>query len=516
MNRLAMALGMAASLLVAASAMSRSISEPAAGPPDAAPLAEGDNGPVGMFDGHQDVGDVRHAGSVEFDQAHGVHIVTGSGANMWGERDAFHYAWKRASGDVTLSGIIGFLGRGTDPHRKACLLFRQDLEADSPYVDVAVHGDGLTSLQFRERKGGPTHEIQLQGDDPHHYLAIEKKGKYVRLYVRTRKGWDFTGAALRFDLADPFYAGIGVCSHNADVTEKGTFMGVTLGGPLPVSREGAVQFSTLETMSFPSMDRRVVYRSTTRFEAPNWLPDGKSLIFNSEGRIHRISATGGTPEPIDTGFATRCNNDHGLSPDGKMLAISDHSQGDHRSRIYTLPITGGEPALITPKAPSYWHGWSPDGRTLAYCAERNGEFDIYTIPAGGGDEVRLTSTKGLDDGPEYSPDGKWIYFNSDRTGTMQIWRMAPDGNGQEALTSDEFNNWFPHPSPDGKWLVFLSYEKDVTGHPPDRDVCLRRMSLANRKIDVIARFRGGQGTINVPCWSPDGKRIAFVTYQSIP
>ena len=180
------------------------------------------------------------------------------------------------------------------------------------------------------------------------------------------------------------------------------------------------------------------------------------------------------------------------------------------------PVGGGTPELVTPNAPSYWHGWSPDGKTLAYCAERNGEFDIYTIPVGGGQETRLTTAKGLDDGPEYSPDGRHIYFNSDRTGRMHVWRMNADGSGQEQVTDDEFNNWFPHPSPDGRSLVFLSYEKDVTGHPADKDVTLRRMNILDRKIDVLGRFLGGQGTANVPCWSPDGRRIAFVTYQYVP
>ena len=152
-----------------------------------------------------------------------------------------------------------------------------------------------------------------------------------------------------------------------------------------------------------------------------------------------------------------------------------------KSLIYTLPITGGTPKLVTPTGPSYWHGWSPDGKTLAYCAERDGEFDIYTIPADGGEETRLTTAKGLDDGPEYSPDGQYIYFNSDRTGTMQIWRMRADGSEQEQVTADEFNNWFPHPSPDGQWLVFLSYEKDVTGHPENKDVTLRMMTLDDRE-----------------------------------
>lgn len=217
---------------------------------------------------------------------------------------------------------------------------------------------------------------------------------------------------------------------------------------------------------------------------------------------------------IDTGYATRCNNDHGLSPDGTLLAISDGSQGDHKSTIYIVPLAGGTPRRITQNSPSYWHGWSPDGKTLAFCGERNGEFDVYTIPAAGGEETRLTTAVGLDDGPEYSPDGGYIYFNSVRTGLMQIWRMRPDGSGQEQVTSDDFNNWFAHISPDGKWMVFLTYAHDVTGHPGGKDVMLRLMSLdGEKKITVLAKLYGGQGTINVPSWSPDSKRLAFVSYH---
>jgi Tol biopolymer transport system component len=241
--------------------------------------------------------------------------------------------------------------------------------------------------------------------------------------------------------------------------------------------------------------------------------DGSNLIFNAQGKIQRIATTGGAPTALDTEFAVRCNNDHGISPDGKWLAISDQTQGDRKSRIYTLPIGGGAPKRLTENAPSYWHGWSPDGKTLAFCGERGGEFDIYTVPADGGSETRLTNAKGLDDGPDYTADGQWIYFNSDRTGQMQVWRMKPDGSQQEQVTNDEFNNWFPHPSPDGKWLVFLSYEKEVKGHPEDKDVTLRIMPLAGGKIETLAKLFGGQGTINVPSWSPDSKRIAFVSYQ---
>jgi Tol biopolymer transport system component len=258
----------------------------------------------------------------------------------------------------------------------------------------------------------------------------------------------------------------------------------------------------------------VIFHTTNLIEAPNWSRDGKELFFNSVGRIYRLPATGGTPGPVSTGTCTRCNNDHGLSPDGTQLAISDQSLTG-KSLIYIVPITGGTPRQITTNGPSYWHGWSPDGSTLAFCGERNGEFDIYTIPAAGGDEKRLTTAKGLDDGPDYSPDGQFIYFNSERTGTMQIWRMHPDGSGQEQVTSDNFNNWFPHPSPDGKWLVFLSYDKDVTEHPANKSVRLRLMPLGGGPIRQLARLFGGQGTINVPSWSPDSREVAFVSYELI-
>jgi TolB protein len=492
--------------------------EPSPLPPPSAAPARAQDAPtaIGIFEKNQDVGTVLHPGSVAFDAAKRSYTVAGSGENMWATKDAFHYAWKKASGDLSLAADVSFLGAGRDPHRKACLVIRQDLDEDSAYVDVALHGDGLTSLQFREAKGAATHEVQANVSAPRR-LRIEKRGKYVSMYLAAEGGeLSFSGAAERISFQEPFYVGIGVCAHNKDVTEKAVFSDLELATTLPAPSGRPVLYSTLETQTISSTDRRVVYVTPTRIEAPNWLRDGSSLIFNSGGRILRIPAAGGKPETIDTGFATRCNNDHGLSPDGTTLAISDQSQGRRQSLIYTLPISGGTPKLITQTGPSYWHGWSPDGKTLAFCGQRDGEFDIYAIPAEGGQETRLTTAKGLDDGPEYAPDGQSIYFNSDRTGTMQIWRMKPDGGDQEQVTSDEYNNWFAHPSPDGRSIVFLSFEKDITGHPENKDVTLRRMSLDSKKIDVLARLFGGQGTINVPCWSPDGRKIAFVTYQLVP
>ncbi|MEO8428586.1 MAG: hypothetical protein ABI651_15910 [Verrucomicrobiota bacterium] len=469
---------------------------------------------AGLFESHSEVGASRQAGSVEYDAARRSYTVSGGGENMWSTNDAFHFVWKKVSGDITLAADISFIGTGGNAHRKACLIVRQSLEPDSPYADAALHGDGLTSLQYREAQGARTYEIQSSVSAPRR-LRIEKRGKYVSMSIgRNDEDLHPAGGSFRLNLNDPFYVGVGVCAHDDKVIEKAVFANADLSARSPVS--GRPKFiSTLETVPIASKDRRAVYTTTNNIEAPNWTPDGASLFFNSKGRVYRLPPAGGEPRLIDTGFATRCNNDHGLSPDGKSLVISDESQERH-SLIYILPVSGGTPRRVTQLGPSYWHGWSPDGKTLAYCAERGGEFDIYTIPAEGGDETRLTSTTGLDDGPDYSPDGQWIYFNSERSGTMQIWRMRADGSQAEQVTFDEFNNWFPHPSPDGKWLVFLSYEKDVKGHPENKDVTLRLMPLPGGKIEVLAKLFGGQGTINVPSWSPDSRKLAFVSYQFTP
>ena len=479
-----------------------------------AELAFGDSTNLGVFSEQADIGNVAKAGSISFDPATGKYLIAGGGGNMWSTNDAFHFVWVKMSGDLTLAADIKFQGTGGNPHRKACLILRQSLDPDSAYADVALHGVGLTALQYRETAGDTTREIQANVSAPAR-VRIEKHGDYVSMSVAAA-GEELhpAGARYRIQFQEPFYVGLGVCAHNNKTIEQAVFSNVELKTIDPGGSGPAVVESTLETVEVASTDRQMVYHTRDHIEAPNWSRDGKYFLFNSKGRIYKLPATGGTPDLLDTGGQTRCNNDHGISPDGKQFAISDQTQ-DGKSRIYVLPISGGKPRLITKLAPSYWHGWSPDGKTMAYCAERNGEFDIYTIPVNGGKEKRLTTTPGLDDGPDYSPDGKYIYFNSERTGLMQIWRMKPDGSDQEQMTTDDYNNWFAHPSPNGRWIVFLSYARDVKGHPAGQDVMIRLKSLYDGKIRVLAKLYGGQGTINVPSWSPDSRNLAFVSYQMV-
>jgi Tol biopolymer transport system component len=346
-------------------------------------------------------------------------------------------------------------------------------------------------------------------------VRLERRGDIFALSV-ARGGQDFQPvAALTVKLAGPLHAGLFACSHEADYAETAIFSGTSFQNVQAAPGKKRVQETSLEVVDIATGERKVIYRAREKFEAPNWSRDGELFYVNRGGAMYTLPVRGGTMTRLDTGDATGCNNDHGLSPDGKWLAISHNIKG--ASQISLLPSSGGTPRRLTfAKEPSYWHGWSPDGKTLVYCAQRNKEFDIYTIAVDGKEEKQLTTAKGLDDGPDYTPDGKQIYFNSERAGTMKIWRMNADGTGQEQVTTDPaYADWFPHPSPDGKWLVFLSYDKSVSGHPANQDVVLRIMPLAGGKARILATLFGGQGTMNVPSWSPDSKHFAFVSYLPV-
>lgn len=274
--------------------------------------------------------------------------------------------------------------------------------------------------------------------------------------------------------------------------------------------------STLEVFDIKSNERTVILTEDDHFEAPNWSRDGSFFIINQNGKLVKVGMDG-KKEPIHTGIANRCNNDHGISPDGKTLVLShnveDGKEGWLTSCIFTVPITGGDPVRITENVPSFWHGWSSDGKTLVYIAKRGESFNIYAIPTVGGNEIQLSDSEGLDDGPDYSHDGAYIYYNSIASGTMEIWRMKADGSDKKQLTSDTYSNWFPHPSPDGQHMVYISYLEDQgSAHPAMKKVALKLYSLKDQTIRTLCEFTGGQGSLNVPSWSTDGKRFAFVSY----
>jgi TolB protein len=477
---------------------------------------------VGDLESHGDIGEPKLKGAATYNAASQEYVLTAGGTNMWGTRDEFHFAWRKLRGDFILQARVELLGAGVDPHRKAGWIVRRSLEADSPYVDTAIHGDGLTSLQFRRTQGVITEQIESasRGSD---VIQLERRGnRYI--FSAAKYGDPYTTNEIAdIDLGSEPYIGLFLTSHNPNVIEQAVFRDVRIIRP---AKPDFVPYrdyigSRLELLDLQSGHRQVIHASSVPFEAPNWTTDGAALIFNSsgsdpntKGRLYRFDLKTRQPALINTDFANRSNNDHVLSFDGTMLGISDQSTDKGQSTIFTLPVGGGVPKRITPLTPSYLHGWSPDRKFLVFTGGRNGEYDIYKIASdGSGKEIRLTTAKALDDGPEFTPDGQFIYFNSTRAGKMQIFRMKADGSDQQQITRDDHNNWFPHISPDGKQLVMISYVDEIspTDHPYYKRVYLRLMPIEGGTPRVIAYVYGGQGTINVPSWSPDGRMLAFVS-----
>ena len=484
--------------------------------------------PLGLFTDHADIGIVLHPGSVAYDAAKRTYTITGSGENVWATADAFQFVWKKMEGDFTLSADISFLGQAGDPHKKAMLMARQSLDADSVYVDVALHGDGLASLQFRDFQNPDTHEIQSNIPAPKR-LRLQKNGYQFSMWLAGADGvFRRAGASTWVPTGGPLYVGLGVCAHDKDAVETAKFSNValeTVTSGLPLQPQ-----ATLETIDIASTDRRVTYVVNSRDKekwgdpmAPNWTPDGASLMFNRDGRMYRVPVAGGKPKLIRSGYpGTHATSFHSISPDGTMLAFSGYSQDSNLIAIYVVPIAGGVPRRVTGQLPATFGGWSPDGKIIVFMGKRHGEFGTYTIPAAGGAETRLATTVAVDLA-EYSPDGEYIYFTSGHSGATEIWRMRPDGQQPEQVTqggSDyvrhvSIRSFFPRVSPDGRLLAFLAAQVPIRDGPIDHLTFeLRVMTLADRKTRLLAYLTTSPGQlVSPPSWSPDGSRLAFATHE---
>ncbi|MDA3930385.1 MAG: biopolymer transporter TolR [Prolixibacteraceae bacterium] len=472
---------------------------------------------LGIFDQSTNVGNPKLKGESTFNSTTKEYTLTGAGENIWFANDEFHFLSKKVEGDFILRARVKFIGAGVNAHRKFGIMVRDSLSGESAHINAVVHGDGLTSLQYRSQVRNETEESKAAIVGPN-IIQLERKGDTF-IFSSAIDGDTYTSVEVTdLKLEENAHVGLFICSHEIEVLETAVFDNVRLVIPAPDSLIPYRDYigSHIEIMDIETGKRTIVHSSPLSLQAPNWTPDGSALVYNSEGKLFSFDIETSNVKEINTSFAINNNNDHVLSFDGKLQGISDHTQDEnHSSLVYVLPAEGGTPELITTEAPSYLHGFSPDGEFMVYTAGRNNaeHLDIYKISRTTKEEVQLTNAPGLDDGSEYSPDGNYIYFNSTRTGTMQIWRMKPDGSEQEQLTFDEFNDWFPHISPDGKSMVFISYNADIAAddHPFYKRVYLRTMPINGGKPKVVAYLYGGQGTMNVPSWSPDSKRIAFVS-----
>jgi TolB protein len=471
---------------------------------------------TGAFDGNEDIGNPSIKGTATYNSITQEYNMECGGKNMWAKDDQFHFLWKKIKGDFIISATVRFVGKGTDPHRKIGIIARNELTPNSPYADACVHGDGLTSLQFRKTDTSQTEQIVLQSNGAAN-IELQRSGNTFTFSAATQ-GENYKTASREIILNEELYAGLFICSHNENVLEKAVFSNVRIIIPAAKDFRPYRDYigSHIEVMDVHTGHRKILYSAPNSLQAPNWTTDGKYLLYNSEGLMYKYDLANNTPTILNTGNANQNNNDHVLSFDGKQLALSNYVGEKRISTLFTLPVTGSDkPVQVSSvdSGHSYLHGWSPNAKQLIFTGQRKNQWDIYAIDIATGKETQLTNTPTLDDSPEYTPDGKWIYFNSVRTGTMKLWRMKPDGSNPEQVTFDEYNDWFPHISPDGKWIVYLSYPKEInpTDHPWYQKVCLKLMPARGGVPKTIAYIYGGQGTINVPSWSPDSKRIAFVS-----
>lgn len=475
---------------------------------------------IGVFDERTDVGGATIIGKVTYNAVTQEYTMEGAGINMWADTDQFNFLWKKIKGDFIISATVKFVGNGVNPHRKIGIIARNSLDANAAYADACVHGDILTSLQYRATEAAATEQVELS---TYHPVAIEfQRMGNTFIFSAATQGENYKSVSKEILLNEVLFAGLFICSHEEKVSEKAIFSNVRIIIPAAPDFRPYRDYigSHVEIMDIRTGLRKILHTASNSIQAPNWTMDGKYLLYNSEGLIYTFNLSDGKIERLNTGIAKQNNNDHVISFNGKMLGISNHVGEKRISTLYTLPISGSDsPVQITSpeSGHSYLHSWSPDGKNLIFTGQRNNQFDIWSVDIATKKETALTNTPTLDDGPEYSPDGNYIYFNSVRTGAMKIWRMKPDGSSQEQVTFDEYNDWFPHFSPDGKWIVYISFPKEInpTDHPFYKKVYLRLMPASGGIPQTIAYVYGGQGTINTPSWSPDGKYIAFVSNTKV-
>lgn len=473
----------------------------------------------GIFENQTNIGKPTKNGSIKFNSEKQEYTISGSGKNMWEGQDQFQYLYKSIQGDFILRARVKFVGEGVDLHRKLGWIVRNNLSGTSAHVNAAIHGDGLTSLQYRRTNGSDTEEV-ISLDTAPDVVQLERRGD-IYLMSTAKFGEPFTTVIIEdVILKNEVFVGLYVCSHDPEVIEDAIFTNVRIIKPVSENFESYNNYlgSNLEILNVVTGHREVLFYSAHSLQAPNWVNDDKQLVYNSNGFLYKYRFRTKEVKQINTGFAVNNNNDHVFSFDEKILGISNHNQEDGgSSSIYIMNPKGDSiPKKITHDGvgASYLHGISPDNKILIYTGMRNGKYDLYGIDIETRTEFQLTDTKDLDDGSEYSPDGRYIYFNSNRTGNMQLWRMDPDGSNPEQLTFDEnFKDWFPHISPDGKWIAFISFppETEFGDHPFYKHCTLRIMPADGGMPKIIAYIYGGQGTINVPSWSKDSQRISFVT-----
>jgi TolB protein len=482
------------------------------------------NKTLGVFDHHQDVGTPQLVGSAVYDPTDQTYTLSGAGVNPSATLEQFHFAWKKLEGDFIVQATVRFIGTGQSPRGKLGIVARDALSGTSRYAAACVHGGTLSALEYRATDGGATAQVDVSSFHPTH-IQFARSGNQLT-FSSAVFGENYKSVSRELALEEEVHVGLFICSHEPGVVEHAMFSNVRVIIPAAPNFKPYSDYlgSHLEVMDVATGQRKILHSEPGSIQAPNWSPDDKLIYNSAAGVMYTYHMATGEVAELNTGTCRQNNNDHVLSFDGKMLALSNYAGEPRRSAAFILPAGGsGKPLQITSPevGHTYLHGWSPDGKKLVFTGGRQGETgnyrNLWSVDVDTKVETALTPPGTLDDGPEYTPDGQYIYFNSVRTGTMQIWRMRPDGSQPEQVTFDEYNDWFPHISPDGKWIVYIAFPADMDpwSHPFYRQCYVRLMPASGGVPKTIAYLYGGQGSMNTPGWSPDSQSIAFVSNSKL-
>jgi TolB protein len=480
--------------------------------------------PLGVFEQHQDIGNPKLAGNAVYDLTDQTYTLSGAGVSQGTSPNQFHFASKKVNGDFIVQATVRFIGTGANPRRKLGIMARGALVGSSRYVAAAVHGDALTSLQYRATDAAAPAQLELSSFHPTEIQLARSGNKFT--FSSAVFGESYKSVSHDLALDHELHVGLFIGSQEEGVLARAVFSNVRVIIPAAPDFKPYHDYlgSHLEVMDVATGLRKILHSEPGSIQAPNWTRDDKLIYNSAAGVMYAYDIATEQIAELETGACRQNNNDHVLSFDGKMLALSNYAGEPSRSVAFILPVSGSdEPRQITSPevGHTYLHGWSPDGKKLVFTGGRKGETghyrNLWSVDVDTREETAITPPGTLDDGPEYTPDGKYIYFNSVRTGTMQIWRMRPDGSEPEQVTFDEYNDWFPHISPDGKWIVYLAFPTDMDpwSHPFYRQCYIRLMPAAGGVPKTIGYLYGGQGSMNTPGWSPDSQRIAFVTNSKL-
>lgn len=374
---------------------------------------------LGPFTSISDVGDVARQSLVTYDRSSGIYFISAAGENIWGEHDAFGFVWREMKGDASIGARVHFMGRSAEPHRKAGVMLRQSLEPDSVYVDAVVHGDGLTSLQYRAVTGGPTREIQCAQETPT-ALRLEKRGDYIQLFASNEDGvYSATGCMIRLALGKKFLAGLAACAHDKHGFETARFSSVTVG--LPPERR-TVRISAIEMVPVDSLNRRILWYSSGRLEVPSFTARGDAICFREAGLVKKLSLAGRS-EPVAVAGDDLAACETAARPISAGQRVVHRVQGNH-AQIWLIPDDGKDRPLTHGPGNHWQPRLAPDAVSFAFLSSdaravdgkpAAGDYLLVQQPLSGGDQRVLAEFYG---GPgslgiaPWSPDGTLLVFVS--------------------------------------------------------------------------------------------------------